>query len=86
MSKQALERHLSELRRELDGTPSLDPETRERLERLTDELETALEEEEPDYASVRERVADAMLGFEAEHPRFAQLLSDVTDALAKLGI
>ena len=86
MSKQALESHLKELRRELEGARSLDPAARQRLEHVADEIETALEDEEPDYASVRARASAAMLGFEAEHPRFSQLLSDLTDTLAKLGI
>ena len=84
MSKQKLQRHLAELRREIDGA-SLGADTHERLERLADEIEQALEDEEPDYESVRERVEDAMLTFEAEHPRFSRLLSEVTDTLAKLG-
>lgn len=86
MSKQELQSRLTELRREIDGAGSLDSEARERLEHVADEIERALDDNEPDYESVRERVEDAMLSFEAEHPRFARLLSEVTDTLAKLGI
>ncbi len=85
MSKKDLQRHLDELRREIESS-ALNGEGRARLEQLADELEGALGEDQPDYDSVRERVEAAMLAFEADHPGFARLLSEVTDTLAKLGI
>ena len=86
MPEESLRSHLEALRRELAATRKLDGETRASLDRLADEIDVALGAEEPDYGPLRDRVADAALRFEAEHPRFARLLSDVTDTLAKLGL
>ena len=86
MSEESLRNHLEALRRELAAAERLDGETRARLDRLADEIEAALGAEEPDLGSLNERVAAAALRFEAEHPRFARVLSDVTDTLAKLGL
>jgi hypothetical protein len=86
MSEESLRRHLEALRRELASAKRLDGETRARLDRLADEIEGALGAEEPDFGSLNERVAAAAVRFEAEHPRFARVLSDVTDTLAKLGL
>jgi hypothetical protein len=86
MSQESLRRHLEALRRELAKTPSLDRETHARLSRVADEIDSVLGTPAPDYGPLRDRVADATLKFEAEHPRFARVLSDVTDTLVKLGI
>lgn len=86
MSEESLRDHLDALRRELASAKQLDGATRARLDRLADEIEAVLGEEEPDFGSLRERVAGAALRFEADHPRFARVLSDVTDTLAKLGL
>lgn len=86
MSQESLRQHLEALRRELKANPRLDGETRAQLGGVADEIRTVLDAKRPDYEPLRERVADATLRFEAEHPRFAQVLSDITDTLAKLGI
>jgi hypothetical protein len=85
MSEESLRRHLEALRGELAATRKLDGDTRAKLDRLADEIDAALGADEPDYGLLRGRVADATLRFEAEHPRFARVLSDVTDTLAQLG-
>jgi len=86
MPTEALKTKLKTLRAELSSTSSLDSETRDQLSELADEIESMLDESAPDHESIRRRTEDAALRFEAEHPRFASLLSEVTDALAKLGI
>jgi hypothetical protein len=86
MSKESLKMHLDALRRELGDADSLDAETRARLAEMADEIDSMLGEEAPDYGSLRERMAAAALRFEASHPRFAAVLNDVTDTLAKLGL
>jgi len=85
MSGQSLRNHLEALRRELAAAERLDGETRAQLDRLAEEIDEVLGADEPDFGSLRERAAAAALRFEAEHPRFARVLSDVTDTLAKLG-
>jgi hypothetical protein len=86
MTKATLKAHLIELREELAGTQTLDEHTRQLLEHVADEIEQVLAQTEPDYESLRERVEARAVDFEANHPGFARLLNEVTDALAKLGI
>ena len=86
MTKQALQATLTELRAELEQTDTLDEATRLQLNEIADEIERVLEQKAPDYESAQARVEAATLRFEAEHPYFARILSEVTDALSKLGI
>jgi hypothetical protein len=82
----ALRRQLEQLHLEIARAQTLDPDARRALKGVADEIERVLATDEPDVQSVRERIEETALGFEASHPRFARLLSEVTDALAKLGI
>jgi len=86
MPTEALKTKLKPLRAELRAANTLDSATRNQLSELADEIESILDESASDHESIRRRTEDAALRFEAEHPRFAGLLSEVTDALAKLGI
>jgi len=86
MPKNSLTIHLDALRRELADTSALDAQTRELLIEVAEDIDEALGANEPDYASLRTRIETAALKFEAEHPRFAGILSHLTDTLAKLGI
>jgi hypothetical protein len=86
MSTAALRAQLERLRGELDRAEALDSDARQALKDVAAEIESVLAASEPDVQSVRERVEATALGFEADHPRFARLLSEITDALAKLGI
>lgn len=57
------------------------------LEAVANDIEQALEgggHDDPN--TVRERIDSAAVKFEAEHPQFARILSEVTDALAKIGV
>jgi hypothetical protein len=85
MAKKALKAHLVALRRELAAAKTLDADTRQALGTLAEDIDDALREREPDFKTLRERVAAAALKFEAVHPRFAGILSDITDTLVKLG-
>jgi hypothetical protein len=84
VSRESLRQHLDELHAELTSTETLDPETRAMLEEVARDIEQVLEGGTDD--SVRGRVEGAAVRFEAEHPRFARLLSEVTDTLAKIGV
>ena len=86
MSKKLLKSHLVALRRELATAKALDQDTRKQLDALAGDIDAALGERQPDYKALRERVAAATLKFEAVHPRFAAILSDLTDMLAKMGL
>lgn len=86
MSKESLKRHLDALRRELAQERALDGDTRAMLAAVADDIDEALGEGDRDYDSLRERLQAATLRFEAEHPRFAGILADITDTLAKIGI
>lgn len=86
MSQQTLKSSLDRLREELADPSKLDADARRELAEVADTIERVLDEPRPDYAAAQERIENAALGFEARHPRFARILSDVTDALAKLGL
>jgi hypothetical protein len=86
MSKSSLRAHLAALRRELAAAKTLDADTRQALGALAEDIDGALGERKPDYKSLRVRIRAATLKFEAVHPRFSGILSDITDTLAKLGL
>jgi hypothetical protein len=85
MSKKSLKSQLAALRHELAAAKALDPDTRDLLDALAADIDDALGKREPGHASLRERVEAATLKFESAHPRFASILGDITDTLAKLG-
>lgn len=62
----------------------MDPQTRAMLEEVARDIEGVLEGGADD--SVRGRIEGAAVRFEAEHPSFARLLTEVTDTLAKIGL
>lgn len=86
MPTEALKKSLSELRAELAQRRQLDDETREQLAEVADAIEQLLDEPSGNFAETSARIESAALAFEARHPAFARILSEVTDALAKLGI
>jgi len=86
MPKKALQTHLSQLREELAGTEEIDTATRQLLSKVAEDIEQVLDEEASNHASVRERLESAAYRFEAEYPRLAGILGDISDTLAKLGI
>jgi Domain of unknown function (DUF4404) len=77
---------LIKLRRELENHEELDDDTRQQLAEIADTIDRVLNESHPDIREAHASIEDAALGFEARHPSFARVLSEVTDALAKLGI
>jgi len=92
MSKDALRSNLEKLHRELAAARHLDKGTHEQLAEVAAQIERILAEAESESAapvdakSTRDEVEATALRFEAEHPQFAQILSEITDTLAKLGI
>jgi len=86
VAKEELKRQLARLRAELAAAPELDAETRTLLDAVASDIERTLEGRHDEPHTVRERVEGATVRFEAEHPRFARVLTEVTDALAKIGV
>lgn len=87
MPKQTLESNLNQLRELLADADSLDnDEARNQLAEVADTIEQVLRESSPDYQQAHASIQNAALSFEARHPAFSRILSEVTDALAKLGI
>ena len=86
MPEQALKTNLEKLRNELAHPGSLDEETRQQLADVAATIESLLQADSPDYQQAHANIQDAALRFEASHPAFSRIMSEVTDALAKLGI
>ncbi len=82
MNTQQLKKTLKRLHAELESTGTADPELKNLLRDLDDDIQRLTE----DDASPGERLEQAAVGFEAEHPRVAMLLRELQDTLAKLGL
>jgi len=85
MTRESLHQNLEALREQLQHAHDLDAKTRRELTEIAETIDEVLEADNPDYQSAQQRIEDAALEFEARHPTFAGILSEVTDALAKLG-
>jgi hypothetical protein len=87
MDKARLQALLAELHRELAGADALDPESRRLLDQvLLDVRQLAGGNAAGAAAGDTGQLEQAALRLEAEHPRLAQLLGQLGDTLAKLGI
>jgi hypothetical protein len=64
----------------------MDAETRALLAHIASDIERVLAQDAPEDAGLADRLETATVKFEASHPKLARALSEVTDALAKLGI
>jgi hypothetical protein len=87
MEKARLRRLLEDLHRELSGATAVDPDSRRMLDQVLRDIQHLTGEtpgEVPDGATAQLR--EAALRIEAEHPRLASALGQLSDALAKLGI
>ncbi len=90
MNREELQTTLSSLHAELTIATTVDDQTRELLTTLADDIHRLSEQENADSHDEVEplsaRLQDFMLKFETEHPRLTTALSQVSDALANLGI
>jgi hypothetical protein len=80
MSQEDLRRALEHLHEELGRASALDPATRDRLRSLEADVQSALAQS-PE-SSLRERLEDGIIEFEASHPELARRLATVIDTLA----
>ena len=86
MPKETLKRNLARLNEELAASDTLDAKTRAQLSQVVDDIEQLLADEGGDGENIGRRIAAAAYRFEAGHPNLARIMSEVTDALAKLGV
>ena len=90
MPRKQLQEALSSLHQQLDSTETLEPEDREALLAAMDDIRAALAAEAPVDAtpegSLSGRVYGMIEDLETAHPKLADLLRNVSESLANLGI
>lgn len=87
--KSDLRERLATLHTELGKTSSVDPESRELLVALLDDITRVLQRSagnQEEQESLAERLDELAVQFEAEHPALGTSIRRVMDALAKAGI
>jgi hypothetical protein len=87
MEQKRLHALLVELDRELKSAGSLDARSQELVEQvLTDARELGEAAHSSEHQSVEDRLRQLVLRFESDHPRLSGAVSQVADALGKMGI
>lgn len=90
MDKPELQALLESLHRELAALDKVDDRTKQLLAQVTDDVGQVLERDEEvaadEVAASQDTVRNAILEFEAEHPKLAETLGRLADGLASLGI
>jgi hypothetical protein len=91
MPRRQLKEALSALHEELESTEQIGPEDRDALVQAMQEIHQALDQpdsaREPDTGGpLSARVSELIEEFETSHPKFAKILSNVSESLANLGI
>jgi hypothetical protein len=91
MPRQQLNEALGALRQELESGEEIGPDDREALVRAMQEIHEALGEAKTgDKAApggpLSGRISALIEDFETSHPKFAEILSSVSESLANLGI
>jgi len=83
-----LEESLSRLRSEIKDLHVGDDQTKQRLERLVQDIEQTLASPKDTgaRATLGERWKSSILGFEVSHPRLAGVMNEVLEALSNMGI
>ncbi len=90
MAQDELKHTLKSLHDELSKQPALDPEERQLLTRLAEDIDDVLHPAAPppaeEHDSLIDRVAEARRDFEVTHPQLAAIIGRIADGLAQLGI
>lgn len=91
MPREQLKEALGALREELESGEQIGPDDREALLQAMREIHEALDQEDssqppPEGGPVSRRISALIENFETSHPKFAEILSSVSESLANLGI
>jgi ABC-type uncharacterized transport system substrate-binding protein len=84
-----LRRTLESLHEELGRTRTVDPESRELLVTVMQDIAQVLDQslaEGEDAGSLQDQLENVAVRFESEHPQLSAAVRQVVDALAKAGI
>lgn len=81
---------LQQLQDELAQLDQIDPQTQAALSKVNEEVDRLLDPDDPTGADDVDTSSEGLRGYllelEAEHPRVANLLGQLADGLANLGI
>jgi hypothetical protein len=87
---ESLHDRLERLHAELSRIETVDPEERELLATLMDDIRHVLDERggarEPEYTALGKRLRSRLTRVEASYPNAALVMGQVIDALANLGL
>ncbi len=86
MTEKNLNELLRELNQALEKIDEIDPETRELVKDLDEDINRLLESGEEDLEGVVDRARSIETRFALEHPFAERFLREIIDALAKVGI
>ena len=87
VNREVLREDLKKLHAELpSAAENLDADLHARLREVADDIEQIIGDEPIEAVSGRERLEKLTVEFEADHPRLAKILEEITDTLGKLGI
>jgi len=87
MSNESLRSDLEKLRSEVNQVAASNPDARDKLNRLINDLETRISSEtNDDDENLIEKIREEILGFETEHPRATAILNDIMVTLSNMGI
>ena len=87
MERKRLHDTLRQLHRELQSTETTDPQTRELLIAVQDDIDRVTgPDEHPPSADFGDRIENLAARFEADHPALALALRQVMTALSSMGI
>lgn len=89
MDTKKLQTQLEQLHAELHHADSLEPEHREILQTLADDIDQLLKRDEikpHHYQRLSEKFREQLAQLEASHPKITLLMREAIDSLAYLGI
>lgn len=86
MTDKNLNELLTELNRVLEGIEEIDPDTRELVRDLDEDINRLLESGEKDVSGVVDRAKSIETRFAVDHPVAERFLREIVDALSKVGI
>ena len=86
MKNHQLHNDLQKLRDEIKHLSADDHESREKLERLINDLEAKLENPDEDNEGLIDHLKETIQHFETEYPRATAILNDIMVTLSNMGI